>query len=1354
MKTKVACLLLLNVIACLKIVAQPGNYRSRQSGLWTSNVTWERDADLNGTFEESPAAIAPTISTTAGSITISNAHTVTVGTDISADQVTIVNGGTLLILAGVVYTVLDGIGNDLVLQATASLSVEGTLTKTASAVIAGTSITNTTFLSGSRYRHLNTTTEGGIPLAVWDTNATLEVSGFTTGRTLSSSTWSQNFGNIEWNCQSQASTINLNSRITSIQGNFSILATNGFPLQLTSTVPTTITVGGDLSASGNTKVYYTTNGILTLNIGGDFIYNVNNTSGSFFVSSGVATANIGRDFVMNAPGGILYTGAGSSSTGTATLNITRDFILLAGSLVENGSATQCVINFSNGTTHNLTNTGTITGTFDYFIGAADNLIIGPNSYIAGVNGTGVTSDLIVNGVLTVQSADALGAIRKGLTLGNIRTPYESRVFNPGATIIYNNPSSVQAIGDGHPSGPGVNVILQNPLGVVYASNVNAMTVEGDLILADGSLTMVSSTTAKTLTIGGNASTTGGTISSSGPNTDINVVGSGNVTLPFLSGFETVRNLTINKTGNPVIVSNLTVTGVLNLVSGNLAFNNNTLTLRGTVSYGSGRLAANAGASLVIAGPTLASAGTLLFDPVASTLGTLTITRSGASAATISSPLTIASTLNLTSGNLTNAGGLLMGNGATIVRTSSGSLLGGRPENAPGQSWNVTYSGSTTTTGFELPEAINNEDLNNLTINNGPITLAQNIIVNGALNLNGSTLNLGGFRIVMEGTSWNDNAGTIIFNSNPLVFNGANTTIGGSSLTAFRDIQVTGEATVTLPQGTMNVQGNIVVDAGGQFDASGGTIRLNGSTLQTISANGATLHNVTVDKPSGLDVLLLSDLNITGTLLVQSANSDFASNGFLTIVSTSDGSFGNGSIGPLLNNTTVSGNVTIQRYWSAEGTNNRYISSPVTNASVSQLQDDFWVTGPFLGSSYSDCGPFPCLNDGFSLKYYDEPFPGPLNKGYRGYPQTDASEILYPGRGYLANMWEESPETWDVTGPINSGMINFPISHTFSAPPDPNSDGWNLIGNPYPSSVIWDDGPGWTRNQIAPIAYVPDLSSGSPGVFRISSFSVPNAGDIPNDIIATGQAFWVYANTPGASMSINEQAKTSNTGVFFREKSPTLYPVLAVSLTFGSLTDNSFIVVHPESTENFDINLDGYKLEGEELAISIVKDRGRFVLHAVPTLADHEILPLAVKTAKPGKYSIRFESRDGFDMTGWQLYDRVDDEYFEIADGNYGFDSKENIFDRFFLIRGNSKQESEAAHVAIFPNPASDIVNVRVFHQEEGTIYLLDALGNMHSKAITLRSEPVKIDINNLKTGVYLIKVITRSYTSTHKLIKK
>lgn len=97
-------------------------YRSLATGNWNSAATWETSPD-NSTWL--PAVIPPT--SASNTIQVRNGHTVTISTNVTADQV-VVENGAILDYTGGAFTVNDGAGNDISIQNGGALvlSVSGT----------------------------------------------------------------------------------------------------------------------------------------------------------------------------------------------------------------------------------------------------------------------------------------------------------------------------------------------------------------------------------------------------------------------------------------------------------------------------------------------------------------------------------------------------------------------------------------------------------------------------------------------------------------------------------------------------------------------------------------------------------------------------------------------------------------------------------------------------------------------------------------------------------------------------------------------------------------------------------------------------------------------------------------------------------------------------------------------------------------------------------------------------------------------------------------------------------------------------------------------------------------------------
>ncbi|HRU91457.1 MAG TPA: T9SS type A sorting domain-containing protein [Candidatus Marinimicrobia bacterium] len=97
-------------VTCSGTVTNPAMYyRSKATGNWGDNSTWESSTDQ---MTWSDASSTPTSNDY--TITIKNGHTVTINSSVTIDQVTVENGGTLA--TGSNMTVNDGSGDDITVQ--------------------------------------------------------------------------------------------------------------------------------------------------------------------------------------------------------------------------------------------------------------------------------------------------------------------------------------------------------------------------------------------------------------------------------------------------------------------------------------------------------------------------------------------------------------------------------------------------------------------------------------------------------------------------------------------------------------------------------------------------------------------------------------------------------------------------------------------------------------------------------------------------------------------------------------------------------------------------------------------------------------------------------------------------------------------------------------------------------------------------------------------------------------------------------------------------------------------------------------------------------------------------------------
>ncbi|MBL6444766.1 T9SS type A sorting domain-containing protein [Fulvivirga sp. 29W222] len=592
----------------------------------------------------------------------------------------------------------------------------------------------------------------------------------------------------------------------------------------------------------------------------------------------------------------------------------------------------------------------------------------------------------------------------------------------------------------------------------------------------------------------------------------------------------------------------------------------------------------------------------------------------------------------------------------------------------------------------------------------------------------------------------------------VIFDGGSAVIGGTGVKTFRNITVNSGTTLDLPDEEINIGGNFNIVSGAFLNSNASTLNFNGSGDQTINVNGAELNDIAVNKTGG-DISLTSAINLTGGLFINSAT-NFNSNGQLTLLSTRDQPAIDAYIAPLATGADVVGDVTVQRYLSARDNDNRFISSPVTNATVAQLQQAVAVTGNFTGTSYPCTG---CMNNGASLKWYDETITGSFSNGYTNYPSSGGSNLaeLTPGIGFDVYMWNGvAPATINFTGSINKGNVSLGqnLGHTASSPADPFADGWNLVGNPYPSSIIWDNGPGWTKSNIDATIWVWDVLSDSWRSYNANT----GVGDLTGGVIATGQAFWVYVPTAGsASLGIDESAKSIVSRGTYHRTAPVAVATIGLYDDMGA-SDQSFIFNHPDATNEYDVGLEAYKLQVgiERLSVSILDDQVRSYNHMAFSNEVPDLLPLEVIAQNEGFYELKINTENYPDLSGYYLIDREEEKSIEIKGTvSYGFLLKNGIQtkDRFYLSSRPILANDKIVTLLTWPNPiGNEELNIKLNSGEVEYIKMYNQVGEFVEEIAYVGGKEntfSTIDMSTKKSGVYFVRVLTAEGIFVSKVVK-
>lgn len=303
---------------------------------------------------------------------------------------------------------------------------------------------------------------------------------------------------------------------------------------------------------------------------------------------------------------------------------------------------------------------------------------------------------------------------------------------------------------------------------------------------------------------------------------------------------------------------------------------------------------------------------------------------------------------------------------------------------------------------------------------------------------------------------------------------------------------------------------------------------------------------------------------------------------------------------------VLGNVTMQRYIdTAYGY--KYISSPFQYSLVGELSDEL------------------DLDAGFPPLYkYDETV---NSTGWHFY--INAADTLYPMNGYAANFGNAGGTlTADITGIVNNGNLSTTIYNNNQA----YTQGFNLIGNPYPSPIDWDAASGWGRTNIDDAVYFFDAGTSDEYTGTYSSYINGVSSDgIADNIIPSMQGFFIHVSDGSypvmGILSMNNNVRVNNFTVAYHKQTADERPLIRLSVKYTgeeNISDPVALYFNDEATIAYDKAYDALKLMNTDAAVPnlyIAAPGGaKLSVSSMPAPDDSiSIVPLGLKAAKDGLF---------------------------------------------------------------------------------------------------------------------------------------
>ncbi|MDB5272834.1 MAG: C-terminal target protein [Chitinophagaceae bacterium] len=555
----------------------------------------------------------------------------------------------------------------------------------------------------------------------------------------------------------------------------------------------------------------------------------------------------------------------------------------------------------------------------------------------------------------------------------------------------------------------------------------------------------------------------------------------------------------------------------------------------------------------------------------------------------------------------------------------------------------------------------------------------------------------------------------------------------------KSITINSSASLTnTSTGIMNIYGN-VTNNGTFTDNSiySDPVAINfvGTTAQTLSGTGTnTLSNVTLTNSAGLT--LSSTVTVNGILTLTSGT--LASGGNL------NQNLYNGAIAGTGSGLT-SGNIRFFKY--IYGDRYHYMSTPIPGKTTADWNDNVTTSGHLY--SYNET-----IKDTSAKVGWTAVANGTTLGTMTGY------SLFFPRYTYFNTIDVSGTYTHNSAGSIASGTL----TNTKTTVPviSANADGWNLLGNPYPSTVDWSSG-SITKTGIDNAIYMWDGRTNRYAYFV--SGTGTNGG---TQYIGSMQGFFVKVSAAGGtgSLTIPSTARVTSTlkDVWRTEEDVT--KILRLTVANGTDADETVVRFKDDATEDFDAEFDAYKLTNDSNVPSVfsVSAVANYAINSLPSDLVHKTIPLQLNAVVDATYSWTADLSGFNNGDVFFLEDRLMGTYQNLSDNpTYSVTlSKGNYAGRFYLQYANGRQSTVTENTSANNNTSGIEIGAlqqNVFllftNQSSGTanIAVFDALGKpvYNSENATIDAGRIDFALPDISNGVYVVKVQTAAASKTQQV---
>ena len=343
---------------------------------------------------------------------------------------------------------------------------------------------------------------------------------------------------------------------------------------------------------------------------------------------------------------------------------------------------------------------------------------------------------------------------------------------------------------------------------------------------------------------------------------------------------------------------------------------------------------------------------------------------------------------------------------------------------------------------------------------------------------------------------------------------------------------------------------------------------------------------------------------------------------------------------------------------------------------------------------------------------------------------------------------------EFTGQPNTGNKQIGISNA--------GDGWNLVGNPYPSALNWGSqlqpASGWAKQDIyGAIYYWDNSANGNKGNYAVYC---PGANGISvnggSGTIMPDQGFFVKARKTG-KLAVTNAARIHPGLATQGGQNAESANKISIVVRGNSMWDETVLNFSDQATAGFDSDFDAFKLTGHAEApilYSRLDDGTQLAINTMPDASLDGGTPVGFSAENPGSYTLEIHGINNLD-TDRPVYleDTYNNTFHNLRnDSVYLFDHQPQNEPMRFLMHFSSLTsvaDESVAKPLIYAS--GGVLNIELANQDNNaSISICDMLGRRITGIDNAKQGRNQIALQ-VNSGYYLIKISNTKTSYTSKL---